>query len=135
MRNRAREIVEVLDSTVPVEDAGVILLVDDDWESDDGYCAPFLATPAGFVRFGLQFMKAAISASTAGSQEHPPVDVDVDQVLRSDSAFEVEVELLPETPSAPPPCVRHVRVVPRFPPAAGTPLGPSRLDFPAGGTR
>jgi hypothetical protein len=102
MLDRAREIVEALDATVPVEGAGVILVVDGyDWEVDRGYGAPFLATPAGFVRFGLQFMKTAVAASA--NQEHPPVDVDLDPVLRSDSAFEVELELLPEPPSPSPP--------------------------------
>jgi hypothetical protein len=100
---RIAEIVGELDRLVPVDGAAVIVYIDTFWQTfppvsrDVHHCA-FLGTPLGFVRFGVELMKAAVSAPRGKGSDGESVPLELDYLLRQDSNPEFSPERV--TPSA-----------------------------------
>jgi len=94
---RIAEIVGELDRVVPVDGAQAIVYVELFWqtyphvERYEQYTA-FLATPTGLARFGIEYMKAALTTRAQRGPRGDIVDIDVDYLLRQDSNLEIACE-------------------------------------------
>jgi len=93
MDPRIGEIVGELDRVVPVAGAEVIAFIDVFWQdyppvARQQHYTAFLATPAGFVRFGLEFLKAGLSPTVGKGADGDVVRLELDYLLRQDSNLE-----------------------------------------------
>ena len=98
---RVVELVETLDRAVPIEGAEAIVFVDSDWTSAGATVVAFLATPTGFVRFGLALMRAALAPDLGQERRGERMPVELDDVLRQDSNLELLYERVGGTLSWP----------------------------------
>ncbi len=111
---RIAEIVGELDRVVPVVGAQAIVYVELFWqtyphvERYEQYTA-FLATPTGFARFGIEYMKAALTTRAQRGPRGDIVDIDVDYLLRQDSNLEIACERVARDLARP---LRNVRAAP-----------------------
>jgi hypothetical protein len=99
---RIGEIVGQLDRLVSVEGADVLSTIGDFWESPiAGYRHDvlFLATPAGYLRFGIEFLKTAVSPTKGKGPYGDKVPLELDYMLRQDSDLSLECELIGRDPT------------------------------------
>jgi hypothetical protein len=127
---RIGEIVGQLDRLVSVEGADVLVVVDAFWQTyphvdRQRHDALFLATPAGYLRFGIEFLKTAVSPTKGKGPNGDKVPLELDYMLRQDSELPLECELIARNPTrrpaGPPGAERFDWEV------AGPPAGPEVL--------
>jgi hypothetical protein len=102
MNPRIAEIVGELDLVVPLAGAEVIAYVDAFWQSyprvaTQHHYVAFLATPTGFVRFGLALLKAELSQMGKGT-DGGLIDLELDYLLRQDSNLDFRCEQVLRVP-------------------------------------
>jgi hypothetical protein len=101
---RIGQIVGQLDRLVSVEGADVLVVVDAFWQTyphidRHSHDALFLATPAGYLRFGIEFLKTAVSPAKGKGQNGNKVPLELDYMLRQDSDLSLECELIGRDPT------------------------------------
>jgi len=97
MDQRIGEIVAELDRVVPVDGAGMIAFVDAFWQqypavARQKHYTTILATPDGFRRFGIEFLKAAVSPPIGKGTEGDLVPLELEYLLRGDSNLDPQCE-------------------------------------------
>lgn len=103
MDPRIGEIVSELDRLVPADGADVIAVVAAFWQTYPAVARQrhdclVLATPAGYLRLGIEFLKAGMSPAEGKGPNGDKVPFEIEYLLRKDSQLLLDCERLEPRP-------------------------------------